>query len=889
MGKFTVGHESDLTASDSRSAPERLRFSGFELDLRLKELRRDGCTVALRPKPLAVLVYLIEHRDRVVSKDELLERVWPDVVVGEMALTSAVRDLRRALRDREGGEGLIATRPGHGYRFMGAVGPLATATVVQGASSAGAAHGEVHGLPRGPSMSFVGRDVELARLEELLTKKGYVSVQASIEGLAGIGKTEVALQLAHKLAQDRVFPGGIFWLDAEDPDLRSIWGGALADRFGVRGDSADERCAQVLRRLAERREPMLIVLDNVAAWGSDAQPGPLPEGSHVQILITTRERNLGGPRFVHLELGFLSPPHDRALIEAVAARDPDPGLDALLAQLGGHALALELAGAFLATYPSESAESYLAMLLEDSDELEREAVGRIRYEQTVAASLHTMWVRLDEAEQQAWLVAACFEPEPASRALAEAAGLDARGRRALERRHLIRSTEDGRWAMHRLTRAFGQRSGSGTDRHEARRRFVQGCLDVVSSAGEAALARYLGDRPHCDAAVAMAAEVLDPGAELRILLHIGWPMVVQKGYAPEEVGSLFTRARRIARETAQHDAEVWASQSLWTHFVSRSRWASAGEIAASVRQLADEHGSPFYELVSHVMTGFVALNTGDWTHADAHLDRATAFLRTDSALRMVPSLEAAFMHSAIAKCVLGSPDRALALREECMRRPSGRLDPETLGLVYCIDATLHAFLADLDGVERAAASADEVAATHGLETLRRFPRAFLAWAAAAHDPSRGPAALDRILGELSELERLGFTMQRPLLAWLAVQLCIQLGAAEQGSAILDDALDLVEATGERMMESELWRCRAALTGDPAKRTDHLERAIEVAERQQAVWWSLRATLDLFASADSESSRARLLPRLRALHERLPAALDLPDLRRIREILAGASS
>jgi hypothetical protein len=102
----------------------------------------------------------------------------------------------------------------------------------------------------------------------------------------------------------------------------------------VRGDSADERCTQVLRRLTERREPMLIVLDSVSAWGSGAQPGPLPEGSHVQVLITTRERNLGGPRFVHLELGFLAPPHDRALIETVAARDPAPELDALLAQLG---------------------------------------------------------------------------------------------------------------------------------------------------------------------------------------------------------------------------------------------------------------------------------------------------------------------------------------------------------------------------------------------------------------------------------------------------------------------------------------------------------------------------------------------------------------------------
>src|SRR5688572_30549790 len=99
---------------------EILRFAGFELDLRLKELRRDGRGLVLRPKPMAVLVYLIEHRARVVSKDELLERVWPDVVVGEMALTSAVRDLRRVLRDGDA-QDLISNRPGRGYRFIGEI------------------------------------------------------------------------------------------------------------------------------------------------------------------------------------------------------------------------------------------------------------------------------------------------------------------------------------------------------------------------------------------------------------------------------------------------------------------------------------------------------------------------------------------------------------------------------------------------------------------------------------------------------------------------------------------------------------------------------------------------------------------------------------------------
>ena len=71
------------------------RFGAFELDFGRAELRRDGARAELQRKPLQLLLYLARHRDRVVSTDELLDQVWPDVVVSEDALTSALRQVRR--------------------------------------------------------------------------------------------------------------------------------------------------------------------------------------------------------------------------------------------------------------------------------------------------------------------------------------------------------------------------------------------------------------------------------------------------------------------------------------------------------------------------------------------------------------------------------------------------------------------------------------------------------------------------------------------------------------------------------------------------------------------------------------------------------------------------
>jgi pimeloyl-ACP methyl ester carboxylesterase/DNA-binding winged helix-turn-helix (wHTH) protein len=92
------------------------RFAGFELDLDARELRRGGEIVALQPQVLALLVYLVEHRERAISKHELLERLWPDAVVTEASLQRAMSLLRTALGDE--GRDAIRTVAKHGYRFV---------------------------------------------------------------------------------------------------------------------------------------------------------------------------------------------------------------------------------------------------------------------------------------------------------------------------------------------------------------------------------------------------------------------------------------------------------------------------------------------------------------------------------------------------------------------------------------------------------------------------------------------------------------------------------------------------------------------------------------------------------------------------------------------------
>ena len=94
------------------------RFGDFGLSPERYELIRGGTRVPLEPRVLEVLTYLVANRERVVSKAELLDRLWGDVVVTEFALTRTIREVRRAL-GAPAGRSWIRTVYGRGFQFIG--------------------------------------------------------------------------------------------------------------------------------------------------------------------------------------------------------------------------------------------------------------------------------------------------------------------------------------------------------------------------------------------------------------------------------------------------------------------------------------------------------------------------------------------------------------------------------------------------------------------------------------------------------------------------------------------------------------------------------------------------------------------------------------------------
>jgi len=97
------------------------RFGRFELDLARAELRVDGAAQPLEPQVFALLVLLVENGERLVSKDEIVEKVWDGRIVSDSAIASRIKSARRALGDDGKAQRFIKTVHGRGVRFVAPV------------------------------------------------------------------------------------------------------------------------------------------------------------------------------------------------------------------------------------------------------------------------------------------------------------------------------------------------------------------------------------------------------------------------------------------------------------------------------------------------------------------------------------------------------------------------------------------------------------------------------------------------------------------------------------------------------------------------------------------------------------------------------------------------
>ena len=155
-----------------------IAFGRFRLDRVNECLWREARAIPLRPKAFAVLKLLVEHPGQLVTKQQLLETVWPATFVSDAVLKDCIRQLREALGDAAGSPRYIETAHRRGYRFIGHLGSVADedAPALPGPAAIGGdaaiapADADRPNAPA-PAHTVLGRDAELTQLRNCSNRR----------------------------------------------------------------------------------------------------------------------------------------------------------------------------------------------------------------------------------------------------------------------------------------------------------------------------------------------------------------------------------------------------------------------------------------------------------------------------------------------------------------------------------------------------------------------------------------------------------------------------------------------------------------------------------------------------------------------------------------------
>jgi predicted ATPase/DNA-binding winged helix-turn-helix (wHTH) protein len=898
--------------------PVTIEFGRFKVVRHRRELLADGRPVELGDRAFDTLIALIDARGTVLSKDELMSRVWPDRVVEENNLPAQISVLRKAFGpDRH----LIRTVAGHGYQFTGEI--RATA-----APAAGAPPSRTTNLSE-PVSELIGREAELAAVTALATEHRLVS----LVGAGGIGKTRLGLEVARRLLPR--FPDGVFVAELGPLSRPELVAATVARAFGlthVAGTVSPEAVAG-----AVGTKKLMLVIDNcehvieAAAGMAEALLRASPGAS---LLATSRE-----PLRVSGEHVYRVPPLDvpaedtqdmegvfrygavRLFVSRAHAAEPRyvaagpvaAATAAICRRLDGIPLAIELAATRIAAFGVDG----VAARLDDRFRLltggSRAALPR---HQTMHATLDWSYELLSESERvvlrRLGVFVGAFTLDAAGAVAASddipaADAVDAVA--SLIGKSLVSTDVGGAIVHYRLletTRAYAREKLIESAELDAfARRHAEYFRDLFEHA-EAELetrptAEWLAEyRPHIDDAraaldwafspggdvavgVALTAATVplwtrlslltecrtrveqaiaslgrqvppDPRRDMRLYLALGHALLHTRASGGTEMNAALTKALELAEIMHDTRYRLGAILGLYAHSLNTGEYRGALSLAEKFRAIAAETAGRSEVPIGSRLIGQALHILGDQPGARRHLEPLVASRLATARPSHIIFYQ--YDQRVLLDCyyarvlwLQGFGDQASRLTESLV--DYARTKDHLLSFLYALliaACPIALYVGDLTTADHHVRLAFDLAARHALEIWNVWAQCFEAVLLIKQGENRSGSEL--LQTALEGLPEAAFHHHMSL---LLAELAAGLGGAghtAEGLVVVDKALARAEQTEAAWYLAELLRTKGELLlvgrARVAVATAEacFQQAIDVARRQGALSWELRAAMSL---------------------------------------------
>jgi DNA-binding winged helix-turn-helix (wHTH) protein/predicted ATPase len=457
----------------------------------------------------------------------------------------------------------------------------------------------------------------------------------------------------------------------------------------------------------------------------------------------------------------------------------------------------------------------------------------------------------------------------------------------------------------REERAYGERSAeiaAALAMHFDQGRDVKRAVVYLQQAAEIARRRsaYQEARLHFERALALV-ERQPVGRdrteqELTLRIGLGSVLMAMRGWAAPEVEGAYVRAHAVSRQLGGTPRLFPALWGLWLFYWGRGPLSTAHEISAQLLALAQQAGDRTLQLQADHAAWATAFSRGAFEavlwHATAGLNEYDA--AADAALAAIygghDAAACARQFSARALAFVGRISEALERSHEAIRHAEALAHPFSLAIAHVFAAAVNHSRRDPTATGDHAKAAARIAQEHGFRLLRAWASVFEGWVAV--EDGRREEGLRQIQHGVADALGTGSQQFVSNFFGLLAEAHLRTGHYEAGLQAIERALDVVERTGERFYEAELYRLRGELlmgAGPTALARDAeeaLAQALDVARSQGATLLAVRAAI----------SRARLWQRL-GRHEEarelvqtscagVSGALSDADLTDVRALLAG---
>jgi predicted ATPase len=385
--------------------------------------------------------------------------------------------------------------------------------------------------------------------------------------------------------------------------------------------------------------------------------------------------------------------------------------------------------------------------------------------------------------------------------------------------------------------------------------------------------------------------------ELTLQITLSGPLMWTKGFGSPEVEQLYTRARELCRQVGETPQLVPVLLGLVLFHANLGKLQTALELSEQFLSLAQRIHNPAHLLWSHCLLGMALLYLGEFVPSREHLEQGIASYDLQQYCSLAPSgtidpVVSCLSYAALVLWLLGYPDQALKRNHEALTLAQRLAHPDSLGLALWCAAWLHQFRREGQAAQECAEALITLSTEQGFAQWSVDGTTMQGWALT--EQGKGEEGIAQMHQSLAALQAMRVGCERTYWLALLAEAHGKVGEAEQGLAVLVEALAQVEKTGERFYEAELYRLKGTLTLQSKIQGSHSAvaaeaeecflQAIAIARKQQGKSLELRAVMSLSRLWQRQGKKDEARHLLSEIYGWFTEGFDTKDLQEAKTLL-----